>query len=79
MAYYRHLIKIQVLSERPIPEGLLDNLGAVDYETDQGEWVGNVEVLETNVEVTEAEMTELLVAAGSTPSFFGIGEDRDGD
>lgn len=78
MAFYRHLIQIQVLTEGPVPEGLLDDLSTVDYQTNEGDWVGNVEVLAANVEVTEAEMAELLVAAGSEPGFFRIGSD-DGD
>lgn len=72
--FYKHRIVVEYLSDRPMPpDGL--NLSEVDYETDQGECVGDIRREVVNEEISAKECARLLLAYGSQPDFFMLNEE----
>lgn len=68
--YYKTNIMITVLSE-DYPVSPHTPIETVISEITNGDWSGQVEVVETT-ELSEKEMAQALLDQGSDPEFFGI-------
>lgn len=68
---YRTKITLQILSEEPLPEEM--SLDGVLHEAYNGDFVLAADWAPPE-KLTDEEMAEALVAAGSEPAFFQIGE-----
>lgn len=65
---YRTVVKVEILSEEPIPEGTdLDEMMA---EADDGEFLGHTEVLEDNKPIVGKRAVAMVEKFGSDPDFF---------
>jgi hypothetical protein len=69
-AYYRNVIKVEILSCQPLHDDVLTDLQAVHYETTEGGSSGVVTRAVSNEPVGAERMAELLLAQGSDPSFL---------
>lgn len=68
--FYKTNIMITVLSE-DFPVSPHTTIETVVSEIVNGDWSGQVEVVETS-ELSEQEMAQALLDQGSDPEFFGI-------
>lgn len=68
--FYRTVVMVEVLSDRPYGFCSLDQL---NYDITEGDCSGMSDA--KTDEVTPARMAELLKAQGSSPEFFGLNED----
>ena len=70
--FYKTRFVLEVLSEEPIPSMSLSSL---EYEMNEGEYVGGqIEIVESK-ELTAAEMVNALYDFGSDPSFCRLDDD----
>lgn len=72
-AYYRNVIQIEVLSDRPLNGE--DDLAAIAYEISEGGSSGMTITVIADEKVSAERMAELLTAQGSDPSFLIPGYD----
>lgn len=63
---YRRIIKLEILSDRPIDT---DDLAALAYEVTQGDASGSI-LSDATEEVTPELMRVLLIEQGSDPAFL---------
>lgn len=68
--FYRTIVEIEILSEEP---QRFDSLREIDYEITDGHSSGTW-AIKSQVEITPAEMAQLLIAQGSDTSFLGLDE-----
>jgi hypothetical protein len=74
MTLYRTVVQIEILSDEPVSDDV--SVSEIDYQGTEGRWSIKVDVTDAR-EVDAAEMSDLLVAQGSDPSFL-LG-DEEGD
>jgi hypothetical protein len=68
--FYRTVIKVEVLSEGPIPNGM--SLDKVNFHIVEGDCSGKVEWTVTNDEINGHVAAMLLREQGSDPGFFRL-------
>lgn len=71
--FYRSIIQVEVLSDRPLPKTIY--LKDLEYEISEGDMVGKVTTPELNKQVSGKVMVKLLNDAGSSIDFFGLDEE----
>ena len=69
--FFRTLVSVEILSEEPLPEMELEELG---YQMSLGSYYGDIEY-GLSEEVDSSTMAKLLIDQGSDPEFFGLDED----
>jgi hypothetical protein len=70
--FYKTVIKIEVLSEDPIPSNV--SLGGIMERADYDDYVAGQET-RNQTELTSEEVVDELYKFGSTPLFFGLDDD----
>ena len=70
---YKTTIHIVILSEDPIPDHY--TLGEIERESMEGSYVADFSTPNTEEKLTDNQMANALVKAGSEPGFFMLDED----
>ena len=76
---YKSVLKIEILSEEPIEDGY--SLNDISYQITDGDWSGDTDRENRNIELQGKEAAEACINQGTSPEFFMMddeGNEMDG-